>query len=146
MTRVSFNWELISASNGTEPSTGVSQSTFEKDTTTAGKVTPDPEDVPDNLGLADIDHFAQFVRGTKASPLDSTLAATTDAIAGEAVFAKLRCNICHVETIITAAAGTVINGGQFSVPEALAGCGKIVRSQQFPGWFKSRGSFRASAT
>ncbi len=28
---------------------------------------------------------------------------------------------------------------------ALAVCGKIVRSQQFLGWFKSLGSFRASA-
>src|ERR1700731_3238067 len=34
-----------------------------------------PEDVPDNLGLADIDHFAQFVRGTKAPPRDADLAA-----------------------------------------------------------------------
>ena len=29
--------------------------------------------------------------------------------------------------------------------EPLAGCGKIVRSQQFLGWFKSLGSFRAFA-
>jgi CxxC motif-containing protein (DUF1111 family) len=98
---------------------GVTNRLRPKDTTTVGKVTPDPEDVPDNLGLADIDHFAQFVRGTKVPPRDTTLAATADAIAGEALFAKLRCNTCHVETIITAAAGTVINGGQFSVPEAL---------------------------
>jgi CxxC motif-containing protein (DUF1111 family) len=98
---------------------GVTNRLRPKDTTTVGKVTPDPEDVPDDLGLADIDHFAQFVRGTKVPPRDTTLAATADAIAGEAVFAKLRCNTCHVETIVTAAAGTVINGGQFSVPEAL---------------------------
>jgi hypothetical protein len=30
-----------------------------------GKVTPLPEDVPDNLGLADIDHFAQFCQEQK---------------------------------------------------------------------------------
>ena len=98
---------------------GVTNRLRPKDTTTVGKATPDPEDVPDDLGLADIDHFAQFVRGTKVPPRDTTLAATAAAVAGEAVFAKLRCNTCHVETIITAAAGTVINGGQFSVPEAL---------------------------
>ncbi len=90
-----------------------------KDTTTIGKITKDPEDVPDNLGLADIDHFAQFVRGTKVPPRDAALAATADAQAGQAFFEKIRCNTCHVETIITAAAGTVINGGAFSVPDAL---------------------------
>lgn len=98
---------------------GVTNRLRPKDTTTIGKVTPDPEDVPDDLGLADIDHFAQFVRGTKVPPRDTMLAATADAIAGEAVFVNLRCNTCHVETIITAAVGTLINGGQFSVPEAL---------------------------
>src|ERR1700694_1263425 len=55
-----------------------------EDTTTIGKTTPDPEDVPDELGLADIDHFAQFVRGTKVPPRDAKLAATTDASAGQA--------------------------------------------------------------
>jgi CxxC motif-containing protein (DUF1111 family) len=89
------------------------------DTTTIGKVTPDPEDKPDNLGLADIDHFAQFVRGTKVPPRDAALAATPAAQAGQALFEQVRCNTCHVETITTAPAGTVINGGQFSVPEAL---------------------------
>jgi CxxC motif-containing protein (DUF1111 family) len=75
--------------------------------------------VPDNLGLADIDHFAQFVRGTKVPPRDATLAATAAAQAGQALFEKLRCSTCHVQTITTAPTGTVINGGQFSVPEAL---------------------------
>jgi CxxC motif-containing protein (DUF1111 family) len=98
---------------------GVTNRLRPKDTTTVGKVTPDPEDVPDNLGLADIDHFAQFVRGTKVPPRDVALAATSDAQAGQALFEKIRCNTCHVETITTAPAGTVINGGQFAVPDAL---------------------------
>jgi hypothetical protein len=45
---------------------GVTNRLRPKDVTTVGKVTSDPEDVPDDIGLADIDHFAQFVRGTKA--------------------------------------------------------------------------------
>jgi CxxC motif-containing protein (DUF1111 family) len=98
---------------------GVTNRLRPKDTTTIGKVTPDPEDVPDNLGLADIDHFAQFVRGTKVPPRDATLAVTAAARAGHAIFEKIRCNTCHVETITTAPAGTVINGGAFSVPDAL---------------------------
>jgi CxxC motif-containing protein (DUF1111 family) len=98
---------------------GVTNRLRPKDTTTIGKITPDPEDVPDELGLADIDHFAQFVRGTKVPPRDATLAATADAVAGQAIFEKIQCNTCHVETITTAPAGTVINGGTFAVPEAL---------------------------
>jgi CxxC motif-containing protein (DUF1111 family) len=98
---------------------GVTNRLRKKDTTTVGKKTPDPEDVPDNLGLADIDHFALFVRGTKVPPRDTALAVTTQALAGQAIFEKLHCNTCHVETIVTAPAGTVINGGAFTVPDAL---------------------------
>jgi len=98
---------------------GVTNRLRPKDTTTIGKVTPDPEDVPDNLGLADIDHFAQFIRGTKVPPRDSVLAATPAALAGQALFERLRCNVCHVASIVTAPAGTTINGGTFAVPEAL---------------------------
>jgi CxxC motif-containing protein (DUF1111 family) len=98
---------------------GVTNRLRPHDTTTIGKITPDPEDVPDNLGLADIDHFAQFVRGTKVPPRDTALAATAAAQAGKALFEKIQCSTCHVPTITTAPAGTVINGGQFTVPEAL---------------------------
>jgi CxxC motif-containing protein (DUF1111 family) len=98
---------------------GVTNRLRPHDTTTIGKATTDPEDVPDNLGLADIDHFAEFVRGTKVPPRDATLAGTSDALAGQALFAKLGCGTCHVSSITTAPTGTVINGGAFSVPEAL---------------------------
>jgi CxxC motif-containing protein (DUF1111 family) len=98
---------------------GVSNRLRPKDVTTVGKVTPDPEDVPDDLGLADIDHFAQSVRGTRVPPRDPVLAATSDAAAGQALFQGLGCNICHVESITTAAPGTVIDGGAFVVPAAL---------------------------
>jgi CxxC motif-containing protein (DUF1111 family) len=98
---------------------GVTNRLRPKDTTTIGKITQDPEDVPDNLGLADIDHFAQFIRGTRVPPRDATLAATTAAQAGQEHFERLGCSTCHVGTIVTAAPGTVINGGLFTVPEAL---------------------------
>ena len=98
---------------------GVTNRLRPKDTTTIGKTTPDPEDVPDELGLADIDHFAQFVRGTKVPPRDAKLAATADASGGQAIFEKIQCNTCHVESITTAPTGTVINGGAFTVPDAL---------------------------
>lgn len=89
------------------------------DTTTVCKTTADPEDTPDSLGLADIDHFAIFMRATKAPPIDSVLLATSDAQAGQQLFSAIGCNICHITSITTAPAGTVINGGAFTVPAAL---------------------------
>jgi len=90
-----------------------------KDTTSIGKLTQDPEDVPDSLGLADIDHFTQFIRGTKAPPRDATLEATPAVLAGERLFHEVGCGTCHVSTITTAPAGTMVNGGTFVVPAAL---------------------------
>jgi len=98
---------------------GVTNRLRPKDTTSVCKVTSDPEDVPDNLGLADIDHFAQFIRATKVPPRDAVLAATDDAQAGQRLFRAIGCNVCHVETIHTAHVGTVINGGTLVVPTAL---------------------------
>ena len=50
------------------------------DMTTICKVKADPEDTPDELGIANIDHFAQFMRGTKAPPRDTMLAAMPSAV------------------------------------------------------------------
>jgi len=76
-------------------------------------------DQPDNLGLADIDHFAQFIRGTKVPPRDAALAVTPAAFKGRELFRRVGCNVCHVESITTAPVGTLIDGGMFTVPEAL---------------------------
>jgi CxxC motif-containing protein (DUF1111 family) len=89
------------------------------DVTTVLKTTKDPEDQPDDLGLADIDHFAQFVRGTMVPPRDAVLAATPAAHKGQQLFRQIGCNVCHMEAITTAPTGTVIDGGMFTVPEAL---------------------------
>jgi CxxC motif-containing protein (DUF1111 family) len=76
-------------------------------------------DQPDHLGLADIDHFALFIRGTMVPPRDVTLAATPAAISGHQLFSQVGCGTCHVETIVTAPVGTIIDGGMFTVPPAL---------------------------
>src|SRR5246500_2818603 len=68
---------------------GVTNRLRPKDVTTVGKVTSDPEDVPDNIGLADIDHFAQFIRGTKAPPRDAILAASVAAQTGQQLFDRI---------------------------------------------------------
>ena len=67
----------------------------------------------------DISAFANFMRSTKAPPRDTALAGTADAIAGSNLFNSIGCNICHTPSITTSAAGTVINGGAFTVPAAL---------------------------
>jgi CxxC motif-containing protein (DUF1111 family) len=77
------------------------------------------EDTPDSIGMADIDHFAQFIRGTKAPPRDTALATTPDAIAGQALFSSIGCVTCHVDTLVTARPGTVIAGGTYTVPAAI---------------------------
>ena len=98
---------------------GITNRLRPKDVTTVLKTTTDPEDQPDNLGLADIDHFAQFIRGTMVPPRDTVLAATPAALKGGELFGQIGCNVCHVESITTAPVGTVIDGGMFTVPEAL---------------------------
>jgi CxxC motif-containing protein (DUF1111 family) len=67
----------------------------------------------------DIEAFAQFMRASKAPSRDARLAATSDAQVGASLFNQIGCNVCHVTSITTAAAGTVINGGAFVVPAAL---------------------------
>ena len=98
---------------------GVTNRLFPTDTTTLCKTTTDPEDHTDTDGKADIDHFAQFIRATKAPARDVTLAATSDAQQGAAIFEQIGCITCHVASITTAPAGSVINGGAFVVPDAL---------------------------
>lgn len=70
---------------------------------------------PDN----DIDAFARFMRASKAPSRDARLAATASAQAGATIFNQIGCNICHITTLTTAAPGTLINGGAFTVPNAL---------------------------
>jgi len=74
----------------------------------------DPEDTG-----ADIAFFAQFMRSLKAPPRDAALAATASAQRGSALFDSIGCATCHVRTINTAPAGSVINGGAYTVPAAL---------------------------
>src|SRR5208282_5566866 len=98
---------------------GVTNRLKPKDVTSVCKVTTDPEDIPDALGLADIDHFAQFVRGTQVPPRDAVLGATQDAIVGQTLFTSVGCAVCHVPTLTTEPPGTLINGGAYRVPAAL---------------------------
>ncbi|MGH9711044.1 MAG: di-heme oxidoredictase family protein, partial [Candidatus Acidiferrales bacterium] len=79
----------------------------------------EPNDTPGPDGLSDVDHFARFVRATKAPARDAEAANSAAAIKGFALFNKIGCATCHVETLTTAAAGTKINGATFAIPAAL---------------------------
>jgi len=78
-------------------------------------VKADPED-PDD---ADVDEFVSFMRASKAPPRDTALAATSDAQAGANLFNSVGCATCHITTFSTVTAGTVINGGAYTVPPAI---------------------------
>jgi CxxC motif-containing protein (DUF1111 family) len=76
---------------------------------------PDPDEADND----DIETFARFMRATKAPSRDDVLASTSDSQSGESLFASLGCAICHVTTFTTMPAGTMINGGTFTIPEAI---------------------------
>ncbi|HZD93969.1 MAG TPA: di-heme oxidoredictase family protein [Candidatus Sulfotelmatobacter sp.] len=104
---------------------GVTSRLAPTDTTSLCDTVADPEDPFGADGLEDIDHFARFMRASQVPPRDAALSATANAITGSNLFNQVGCNICHVTSITTSAAGTVINGGAFTVPAALGN--KIIR-------------------
>ncbi len=67
----------------------------------------------------DVEAFTRFMRSTKAPPRDRNLVPDDATDPGAALFDQVGCAVCHVRSITTAPAGTVINGGTFTVPAAL---------------------------
>jgi CxxC motif-containing protein (DUF1111 family) len=67
----------------------------------------------------DIQAFTRFMRSTKAPPRDTDFGINDATDPGSLLFDSLSCSVCHVRSITTAPAGTVINGGTFTVPAAL---------------------------
>ena len=63
----------------------------------------EPNSLPDanDENLEDIDHFASFMRSLKAPARDEVLATTPEAKQGAALFTKIGCATCHVDTIVT---------------------------------------------
>jgi len=71
----------------------------------------DPEDDGD-----DAEAFANFMRATRAPGRGPITAAVQ---AGQTLFNQISCNVCHTPSIVTAPAGTTINGGAATVPAVL---------------------------
>src|SRR6267143_4299785 len=91
---------------------------FPNEVTTLCNTAQEPNNKPGPDGLEDIDHFARFMRATKAPARDEALAATPEAKRGGEFFAAIGCATCHVSSLTTAPAGTKINGGTFTIPDA----------------------------
>jgi CxxC motif-containing protein (DUF1111 family) len=72
----------------------------------------DPEDDGDDV-LA----FADFMAATRAPGRQNPIPAA--ATRGDPLFNSVGCAVCHTRTLTTAAPGTLINGGAFTVPAAL---------------------------
>jgi CxxC motif-containing protein (DUF1111 family) len=99
---------------------GITSPLFPDENTSQGKFVGygtiyDPVPEPEDDGT-DPQAFVNFMRSTKAPPRGPI---TSDVHFGEKKFDQIGCAICHVDTIVTAAAGTPINGGAFNVPDAL---------------------------
>jgi CxxC motif-containing protein (DUF1111 family) len=98
---------------------GITSRLFPEEVTDLCNAVGEPNNTPDSTGLEDIDRFTRFIRATKAPARDRELAATPKAMEGSALFDGIGCALCHVRTLTTAAAGTAINGGTFTIPPAL---------------------------
>jgi CxxC motif-containing protein (DUF1111 family) len=98
---------------------GITNRLFPDEVTNLCNTVAEPNDRPGPDGLSDLDHFARFIRATKAPARDIQRAGTPEARAGEALFAAIGCSSCHVSTLTTAPPGTLINGGKFPIPDAL---------------------------
>jgi CxxC motif-containing protein (DUF1111 family) len=85
-------------------------------------VMPDPEDDGGDQGFGeDVEAFTRFMRSLKAPPRDRNLVPDDATDPGSALFDSLSCSVCHVRSITTTpVAGTVLNGGTFTVTTHLA--------------------------
>jgi len=100
---------------------GITSSLFPDEVTKLCNTAPEPNDKPGPDGLADVDHFARFVRASKAPSPDYSLAQSATARHGSDLFDKIGCAVCHVRSMTTAPAGTKINGGTYTVPAVIGG-------------------------
>src|SRR2546429_347305 len=98
---------------------GITTRLFPDEVTKLCNAASEPNDLPDPDGLDDLDHFARFIRATKAPARDGQLAATPQTRRGSELFEKVGCATCHVRALTTAPAGTKINGGKFTISDAL---------------------------
>src|SRR5437667_4620139 len=98
---------------------GITSRLFPDEVTKLCNTASEPNNQPGPDGLDDVDHFARFLRASKAPSRDAQLSETPTVKRGSALFDKIGCVTCHVRTLRTAPAGTKINGDTFTIPAAL---------------------------
>ena len=98
---------------------GITTRLFPDEVVAACNTASEPNDEPGPDGLGDVDRFARFMRATKAPARDTVLARGPAATTGSQLFDSIGCATCHVRTLVTAPAGTVINGGVDTIGAAL---------------------------
>lgn len=76
----------------------------------------DPVADPEDDG-GDVLAFADFMAATRAPGRQNPIPAA--ATRGDSLFTAVGCAVCHTRSFTTAAPGTLINGGAFTVPAAL---------------------------
>src|ERR1700676_2753213 len=74
---------------------GITNRLFPDEVTKLCNTASEPSDRPGPDGLADVDHFARFLRATKAPARDAQLAQTPVAKKGSELFDKIGCATCH---------------------------------------------------
>ena len=81
---------------------------------------PTPFDTPDaKTHKTELERLVDEIRHTSPPARDAGLAASPDAQAGEKLFGRIGCEVCHVPTYKTLRPGTRINGGTYKVPKFL---------------------------
>jgi len=97
---------------------GITNELFRTENTSNGNSVAafDASDTQPN-NVVDVAAFAGFMRAL-AAPGRGPITAQVNA--GSALFDSIGCAVCHTRTFTTSPAGTVINGGAFTVPNSLA--------------------------
>ena len=82
-------------------------------------LTCNPQGIAEPNNTDDIFNFATFMRALKAPPRDEKLENSLDAQIGAGLFEQIGCRTCHVDTLHTVPAETILNGGNYTVTAAI---------------------------
>ena len=97
---------------------GITSPLQQVELTSNGTVVDDPVPGVDDEGV-DVELFALFMRDLKVPPRAPGSATDNDVQDGEQTFNDIGCDNCHIPSMVTASAGTLINGGALRVANAL---------------------------
>ena len=98
---------------------GLTNKLFPIEITSGAKLLTDFDSVEEpEIDLDRIELVTRFVRATKAPARFDPLA-SSNRQEGERLFTSIGCSTCHIPSIRTLPAGVKINGGAFTIPEAL---------------------------